>query len=122
MAGPDSGPATGHWVRFPAMPTRPDGLRAVPATDIRHPEAASPEDTYVLAGNLSTRDWRPLLGAGFDPAGVETLGGFVMSLLGRVPKEGESIERRGLRFVVEKMSGRRVARVRVERRRREGEA
>ena len=80
------------------------------------------EDTYVLAGNLSTRDWRPLLGAGFDPAGVETLGGFVMSLLGRVPKEGESIERRGLRFVVEKMSGRRVARVRVERLRREGEA
>ena len=79
------------------------------------------EDTYVLAGNLSTRDWRPLLGAGFDPAGVETLGGFVMSLLGRVPKEGESIERRGLRFVVEKMSGRRVARVRVERLRHEGE-
>jgi putative hemolysin len=80
------------------------------------------EDTYVLAGNLGTRDWRPLLGAGFDPAGVETLGGFVMSLFGRVPKEGESIERRGLRFVVEKMSGRRVARVRVERLRREGEA
>ncbi|MGD1001602.1 MAG: hemolysin family protein [Candidatus Brocadiia bacterium] len=80
------------------------------------------EDTYVLAGNLSTRDWRPLLGAGFDPAGVETLGGFVMSLLGRVPKEGESVERRGLRFVVEKMSGRRVARVRVQRLRREGEA
>ncbi len=79
------------------------------------------EDTYLLAGNLSTRDWRPLLGAGFDPAGVETLGGFVMALLGHVPKEGESIERRGLRFLVEKMSGRRVARVRVERLRREGE-
>jgi len=45
-----------------------------------------------------------------------------MALLGRVPKEGESIERRGLRFVVEKMSGRRVARVRVQRLRREGEA
>jgi putative hemolysin len=80
------------------------------------------EDTYLLAGNLSTRDWRPLLGAGFDPGGVETLGGFVMSLLGHVPKEGESIERRGLRFLVEKMSGRRVTRVRVQRLRREGEA
>ena len=92
------------------------------------PQAGEPpvrrldEDTYVLAGNLTTRDWRPLLGAGFDPAGVETLGGFVMSLLGHVPKEGESIERRGLRFVVEKMSGRRVTRVRVERLRLEGEA
>ena len=63
-----------------------------------------------------------LLGAGFDPAGVETLGGFVMSLLGRVPKEGDRIERRGLRFTVEKMSARRVGRVRVERVSREGEA
>ena len=73
------------------------------------------EDTYLLAGHLNTRDWRPLVGAGFNPAGMETLGGFVMSLLGRVPKEGERVERRGLRFVVEKMSGRRVGRVRVER-------
>ncbi len=54
MAGHDSGPATGRWVRFPAMPTRPDGLRAVPATEIRHPEPASPEDTYVLAVDLGT--------------------------------------------------------------------
>jgi xylulokinase len=36
------------------MPTRPAGLRAVPATEIRPLESASPEDTYVLAVDLGT--------------------------------------------------------------------
>ncbi len=36
------------------MPTRPDGLRAVPATEIRHIASARPEDTYVLAVDLGT--------------------------------------------------------------------
>jgi sugar (pentulose or hexulose) kinase len=36
------------------MPTRPDGLRAAPATEIRHLEPTSPEETYVLAVDLGT--------------------------------------------------------------------
>ena len=73
------------------------------------------EDTYLLAGDLNTREWRQLLGVGFDPPGVETVAGFVMSLLGRIPKGGDSVEWRGLRFGIEKMSGRRVVLVRVQR-------
>ncbi len=72
------------------------------------------EDTYLLEGDLNARDWRPLLAAGFERAGVETVGGFVMSLLGRVPREGDAVAHRGLRFMVEKMSGRRIRRVRVQ--------
>ena len=73
------------------------------------------EDTYLLDGDLNTHEWRQFLGVGFDPPGIETLAGFVVSLLGRIPKEGDSVEWRGLRFIVEKMSGRRVVLVRVER-------
>ena len=72
-------------------------------------------DTYLLAGDLSTRDWRHLLGVGFDPPGIETVAGFVIHLLGRIPREGDFVEWRGLRFGVERMSGRRVVRVRVQR-------
>ena len=43
-----------RWVRFPAMPTRPAGLRAVPATEIRPLKSTRPEDTYVLAVDLGT--------------------------------------------------------------------
>lgn len=73
------------------------------------------EDTYLLAGDLNTHEWRQFLGIGFDPPGIETMAGFVVSLLGRIPKEGDIAEWRGLKFVVDKMSGWRVELVRVER-------
>ena len=73
------------------------------------------EDTYILSGDLNTREWRELLGAGVGWPGVETLGGLVAALLGRIPGMGDSVEWRGLWFTVEKMAGRRVDLVRVER-------
>jgi len=73
------------------------------------------EDTYLLAGDLNTHEWRQLLGVGFDPPGIETVAGFVISLLDRIPKEGDFVEWRGLRFEIAKMSGRRVIQVRVRR-------
>ena len=79
------------------------------------PVRAVDEDTYLLAGDLNTREWRQLLAVGFDPPGVETVAGFVISLLGRIPEEGDFVEWHGLKFGIEKMSGRRVVQVRVQR-------
>ncbi|WP_298801317.1 hemolysin family protein [uncultured Pseudokineococcus sp.] len=45
----------------------------------------------------------------------ETLGGFVMAELGRVPAEGDSVEALGHRFTVLRLDGRRADRVCVER-------
>jgi putative hemolysin len=50
------------------------------------------------------------------PDGVaefDTLGGFVTHELGRLPKVGETVQRDGVKFVVESVDGRRVGRVRV---------
>jgi CBS domain containing-hemolysin-like protein len=46
--------------------------------------------------------------------GYETLAGFVLSRLQKMPSPGESFEYQGRRFVVEKMDGHRVAQVRIE--------
>jgi putative hemolysin len=46
--------------------------------------------------------------------GYETLAGFVLSLLGAIPKGGESVAYEGRRFTVAEMDGRRVAKVRIE--------
>ena len=43
----------------------------------------------------------------------DTLGGFVTHELGRLPKAGETVQRDGVKFVVESVEGRRVGRVRV---------
>lgn len=44
-----------------------------------------------------------------------TIGGFVMTIMGRIPKEKESIARDDINFTVERIIGRRVARIRVSR-------
>jgi len=49
-----------------------------------------------------------------EDEGYETLAGFVLSRLQKVPAAGESFEYQGRRFVVEKMEGHRVALVRIE--------
>ncbi|HET9181263.1 MAG TPA: hemolysin family protein [Candidatus Angelobacter sp.] len=46
--------------------------------------------------------------------GFETLAGFVMAQLGRIPKGGESLEYQGRRYTVLHMEGHRIARVKVE--------
>jgi CBS domain containing-hemolysin-like protein len=46
--------------------------------------------------------------------GVETLAGFLLTRLGRIPKGGESIEYEGRRLTVLEMSGRRIGKVRIE--------
>jgi len=49
-----------------------------------------------------------------DPA-YETVGGFVLSQLGFIPRGGESFESDGYRFTVLEMDRRRVARVKIQR-------
>ena len=46
--------------------------------------------------------------------GFETLAGFVLSRLQKMPVGGEAFEYQGRRFVVEKMEGHRIAQVRIE--------
>ena len=45
----------------------------------------------------------------------DTVGGLVFDLLGHVPTEGEAVEVEGFRLSAEKVQGRRIGRVRVER-------
>ena len=69
----------------------------------------------VLDGSTTLRDLGTQLRWSFPrEAGVETLAGFILAHLGHIPVTGESVDFDGRRFVVAEMSGRRIARVRVE--------
>jgi CBS domain containing-hemolysin-like protein len=46
--------------------------------------------------------------------GFETLAGFVLSQLGKIPKGGESFEYQHRRYTVLQMEGHRIARVKIE--------
>jgi CBS domain containing-hemolysin-like protein len=76
---------------------------------------ASATGGMVLDGSVSLRDletqmnWRlPREG------GVETLAGFLLTRLGKIPQGGESIEYDGRRLTVLEMSGRRISKVKIE--------
>jgi putative hemolysin len=49
-----------------------------------------------------------------DDVSFETVGGFVLSRLGFIPRGGESFETGGYRFTVMEMEGRRVSRVKIK--------
>ena len=69
----------------------------------------------ALDGSTTLRDLGTQLGWTFPrEAGVETLAGFLLAQLGHLPIAGESVAYEGRRYIVEEMSGRRIARVRVE--------
>ena len=69
----------------------------------------------VLDGSVNIRD----LEAQYElklpqDEGFETLAGFVLSRLQKMPTGGETFDYEGRRFVVEKMEGHRVASVRID--------
>ena len=70
-------------------------------------------DTYLLPGDLSLADWREAFGLDLPHADVDTVGGLVTALLGRIPRVGDKVSLKGMEFTVEEMRRRRVRRARL---------
>jgi putative hemolysin len=67
---------------------------------------------WVMQGSVPIEDVEAILDLAEIPAdtrrGVRTLGGFVMTMLGRVPAVGDVVEWDGIRMTVDAMDGRRI--------------
>jgi putative hemolysin len=73
------------------------------------------EGSVSVSPRLAIDELEELVGAQLASGGSSTVGGLVFDLLGHVPSEGEAVEADGVRLVAERVEGRRIARVRVER-------
>jgi putative hemolysin len=85
--------------------------------DIAPPEQPVLEggSTLLLEGAANIRDLESQYGLVLPrDAGFETLAGFVLARLQKIPSLGESFEYDGHRFTAESVEGNRVARVKVE--------
>jgi len=69
---------------------------------------------YMLDGDLAIHEWAQAFGIDLAERRVSTVGGFMTSLLGRIPVVGDQAAYRNLNFTVEQMRGRRVSLVRLE--------
>ena len=70
---------------------------------------------FELDGSVNIRD----LEAQYElklpqDEGFETLAGFMLARLQRIPREGDTLEYENRRFIVEKMEGNRIATVKIE--------
>ena len=66
---------------------------------------------YLVDARLPVDDLGDLFGVEFPDHEWDTVGGLVLALAGRVPKEGEQFEHDGVLFTTDRVQGRRVARV-----------
>jgi CBS domain containing-hemolysin-like protein len=69
--------------------------------------------TLRVDARIGLEELSELLGTELPEGEYQTLGGLVMDLAGRVPKEGESVRHGHLEFVVEKVLRRRILNVKI---------
>ncbi len=68
-------------------------------------------NTYVIDGGFRVEDANEELGLGLPTGDYETVAGFVLSYLGRVPHEGEPLKYGNLKLVVAEMRGIKIEKV-----------
>jgi len=77
--------------------------------------ALEDESVLVLEGSVNIRDLEAEYGLNLPrDAGFETLGGFILARLQRIPNLRDYFEYEGRRYTVEELDGHRIARVRIE--------
>jgi len=73
------------------------------------------ERSYLLDGGLAVRDLNRKLKLNVpESEGYTTVGGFLMTVAGHIPKSGELVNHNGLVFRIERVERRRVMRVRLD--------
>src|SRR6202158_5331629 len=77
--------------------------------------ALEDESVLVLEGSVNIRDLEAEYALSLPrDAGFETLAGFILARLQKIPALRDSFEYEGRRFTVEELEGHRIARVRIE--------
>ena len=73
------------------------------------------EGEYIFHGSIPLDDFNEIMGSALSTEQADTLGGYMFSRMGHVPKVAERLEEDGLALTVEQISGRRIRRVRAMR-------
>ncbi len=85
------------------------GEITAPDEEVTEPVQRFSRTEYRLAGDLPIREWTDVFNVELPAEGISTVGGLVMSLLDRVPREGDTVVLHNLQFTVESMQRHRIA-------------
>jgi CBS domain containing-hemolysin-like protein len=73
------------------------------------------ENTIRVDARVGIDELTELLGITFPEFEGDTIGGFIFSLLGRIPNEGEKVPFENVLFTIEKVGGRRIRKILIAR-------
>lgn len=83
--------------------------------DTESPVVQLNERLFLIDASISTRDLKEDYGIEIpESTEYETLGGFILSSLQRIPKSGDSVEFYGKRITISEIIGQRISKVRLE--------
>lgn len=71
------------------------------------------EDEYIVDGSTRLEDVNEMIGTKFESEDFDTIGGYVIGVMGRFPDEGEEIETDGIKIKVEKSDKNRIDELRI---------
>ncbi len=72
------------------------------------------EGVYLVSGRYPLEDLNPTLGLSLESEQVETIGGFLTELAGRVPRQGDAFTLEGRRFTIREADRRQIRWIVIE--------
>ncbi|GAB6078361.1 hemolysin family protein [Hydrogenobaculum acidophilum] len=72
-------------------------------------------DVYIVEGSASIEEVAGIVGFELsENYDYDTLSGFIMANMGKIPKEGDEFEYQGFKFIVDKMDGKKIEHVLIK--------
>ena len=71
------------------------------------------EDEYVVNGNVRLEAINELIGTHIESEDFDTIAGFVIGIIDRIPEAGEVIEYENIEFIIESIDRNRIEKIRV---------
>ena len=87
---------------------------AIPSADEDLYIEAAGAGRLILAGNVRLDDLSERVGVDLEAEGIDTIGGLLFNQLGSLPRPGEVVEIKGLRFTVRRVTRKRIHEMLVE--------
>ena len=71
------------------------------------------EDEYLVTGATRIEDVNDMIGTNIESEEFDSIGGFVIGILGRLPEEHENIEHDGIKYTIESIEKNRIKKIRI---------
>lgn len=71
------------------------------------------EDEFIVDGSTKIDDVNEMIGTKFESDDFDSIGGYVIGIMGRFPEKGETVESDNVKFVIEEIYKNRIEKLRI---------